>query len=185
MDCPKCKAQIDNDSLFCDQCGQEIKYCSSCGKPGKGNRCTACGSLMIAASQQAPSTISPIQNTVSSDATSVGGDKTVRVTPPAQLKAPGLFLVNESAGITIEAVDGAVIGRKAGNYMQVFATQPYVSGTHASFHFQSGVGWSIKDLGSSNGTFINGRQQPENIPCLITNGMRIQIANIEFVAQLI
>ena len=49
MNCPKCKAEIDSDSYYCDQCGQEIRYCQSCHRPGKGNRCTACGGRMLSA----------------------------------------------------------------------------------------------------------------------------------------
>ena len=44
--CPKCKSEIDSDSRFCDQCGQELFYCTRCGRVGKGLRCIFCGSKM-------------------------------------------------------------------------------------------------------------------------------------------
>lgn len=47
--CPSCKEEIEDDSHFCDQCGQELVYCSSCGRVGMGRRCTYCGGLMISA----------------------------------------------------------------------------------------------------------------------------------------
>ena len=44
--CPNCKEEIEERSHFCDQCGQELSYCTQCGRVGKGRRCTQCGGLM-------------------------------------------------------------------------------------------------------------------------------------------
>ena len=44
--CPNCKEEIEDKSHFCDQCGQELSYCTNCGRVGKGRRCTHCGGLM-------------------------------------------------------------------------------------------------------------------------------------------
>ena len=46
--CPTCKEEIDNDSHFCDQCGQALLFCDRCGNVGVGRRCTHCGGLMVA-----------------------------------------------------------------------------------------------------------------------------------------
>ena len=48
--CPTCKEEIDNDSHFCDQCGQALLFCDRCGNVGIGRRCTHCGGLMVAPS---------------------------------------------------------------------------------------------------------------------------------------
>ena len=45
--CPSCKEEIEEESHYCDQCGQELVYCSSCGRVGMGRRCTYCGGLMV------------------------------------------------------------------------------------------------------------------------------------------
>ena len=45
--CPNCKEEIDDDSHYCDQCGQALLYCSRCGRVGMGRRCTSCGGLMV------------------------------------------------------------------------------------------------------------------------------------------
>ena len=50
--CPSCKEEIEDDSRYCDQCGQELVYCSSCGRVGIGRRCTYCGGLMISAEEK-------------------------------------------------------------------------------------------------------------------------------------
>ena len=37
MKCFECKADIEDDSLFCDQCGAKIYLCPDCRVPGKGS----------------------------------------------------------------------------------------------------------------------------------------------------
>lgn len=60
--CPKCNSQIEDDSLYCDQCGSLMYVCPSChiiGK-GEGKRCGNCGQQLVAAtSQQGQQTASP------------------------------------------------------------------------------------------------------------------------------
>ena len=46
--CPNCKEEIEEQSFYCDQCGQALMYCSNCGRVGTGRRCTYCGGLMEA-----------------------------------------------------------------------------------------------------------------------------------------
>ena len=45
--CPSCKEEIEEDSHYCDQCGQALLYCNQCGRVGIGRRCTYCGGLMV------------------------------------------------------------------------------------------------------------------------------------------
>ena len=49
--CYKCGADIDSDSLFCDQCGAEQYVCPKCHIIGKGpnKRCGMCGSPLVPA----------------------------------------------------------------------------------------------------------------------------------------
>ena len=49
--CPSCREEIEENSHYCDQCGQELVYCSNCGRVGMGRRCTQCGGLMISAEE--------------------------------------------------------------------------------------------------------------------------------------
>ena len=44
--CPFCKEEIEERSYYCDQCGQALSYCKSCGHVGSGRRCTSCGGIM-------------------------------------------------------------------------------------------------------------------------------------------
>ena len=51
--CPSCREEIEEQSYYCDQCGQALLYCSNCGRVGIGRRCTYCGGLMESAEEQA------------------------------------------------------------------------------------------------------------------------------------
>lgn len=48
IQCPKCKADLLDDSSYCDQCGEKLMFCPKCGdgQPRRGKRCTKCGSLL-------------------------------------------------------------------------------------------------------------------------------------------
>jgi hypothetical protein len=54
---------------------------------------------------------------------------------------------------------------------------PYISGKHARLRWD-GVGWWIEDLGSRNGTFLNGSQVPPNTPQSVSPGAWIQVGGM-------
>ena len=56
------------------------------------------------------------------------------------------------------AEPGAGIGREAGNHVQL--ASPEVSKRHA-FLQQTEEGWCVRDLGSRNGLFVNGKRVRE------------------------
>lgn len=43
---PSCKAEIPDDSFFCDQCGIQLKRCTKCFSVGYGKFCGKCGAPM-------------------------------------------------------------------------------------------------------------------------------------------
>lgn len=143
MQCPSCKEQIDDDSRYCDQCGEQIMVCSECGRPGKGKRCIFDGKEMVAA----------------------GSGDTVKFS---------------GKGIVFEAKDGDIIGRKAGPFAGMFAGQQTVSGTHCKVSKISGS-WHIQDLGSTNGTFVQGNRLAPNVPHPLSNNAAIKVGTLEFI----
>ena len=67
MKCPLCRAEVPDDSYFCDQCGKEFKFCPecgakrpaaadgwecSCGAVNKGKFCSECGAKKPAGAVQ-------------------------------------------------------------------------------------------------------------------------------------
>lgn len=239
--CPACKEEIEDDSHYCDQCGQQLLFCKQCGHVGLGRRCTRCGGMMAlpagsmaaanaGANPMATPMGNPMANPMGRPAANPGVGAAVRpgvnisVTPsasvsraanvpPAQQQQqpvsprtsnaqniaasisvgpaisiaqagagrssmPMMTLVNESLNIRITAMNGAIIGRRKGPYIQFFEQNSYVSGIHAQLKYKSGAGWFVIDMNSSNGTRINQNPiQPETENPL-KNGDVLSIANV-------
>lgn len=143
MKCYHCKQQIDDDSLYCDQCGEQIFICPDCGIPGKGagKRCGQCGKPLVAAGSKAAS------------APQAGSTP-----PPDTSSSPraATRLVSREMGLTIDLSDGLVLGRLEGRYASMLAPLKFLSARHASIR-RDPQGWIITDEGSRNGTAVNGQ----------------------------
>lgn len=181
--CPNCKEEIEDDSHFCDQCGQELHYCEKCGRVGMGRRCTSCGGLMLSASeyQQRQSSDNAVSASMSMSFVSQRAPMDLVTTGrPAQspMMIPQLQLYNESLGIRIVGVNGAVIGRKQGPYTQFFQQQMYVSGAHAQLLYKADTGWCIVDKHSSNGTKLNDHKLQPDVEMSLKNDDIVSVANV-------
>lgn len=143
MKCYHCKQQIDDDSLYCDQCGEQIFICPDCGIPGKGagKRCGQCGKPLVAAGSKAAS-----------------APQTGSTPPPDTSSSPraATRLVSHEMGLTIDLSDGLVLGRLEGRYASMLAPLKFLSARHASIR-RDPQGWIITDEGSRNGTAVNGQ----------------------------
>jgi pSer/pThr/pTyr-binding forkhead associated (FHA) protein len=73
-----------------------------------------------------------------------------------------------------------VVGR--GEASELRLPETGISRQHARFQ-PSPQGWMVIDLGSTNGTFVNGQRLPANQPYLLEPGDRIAIGSSVFVAQ--
>lgn len=126
--------------------------------------------------QHTPNTSQPIADTNS--------DRTMRPgatppPPPRQPQAKPGHLVCQNPPIRLGIGDGAIIGRR-GSYAQTFAGQGYVSGNHARLQYNASGQFEIVDLGSTNGTFVNGQQLAPNMPRVVNVGDIVKFANLEF-----
>ena len=177
--CPTCKEEIDNDSHFCDQCGQALLFCDRCGSVGIGRRCTKCGGLMVApgGSPQQPRISESLQMDINGGTT--GSASMLDMVQPRQTGGvPVLTLSNDSLNISIVGTNGAIIGRKNGPYTQFFSQCPYVSGTHAQLKYNASTGWCITDRHSSNGTKLNQRTLQPDVEMSLHNGDTLTLANV-------
>ncbi|WP_291529068.1 FHA domain-containing protein [Bacteroides sp. UBA939] len=105
-------------------------------------------------------------------------EKTMR---PGVVAAPGpTRLVCSAARIRLELGDGAVIGRRQGDYVSAFASQGYVSGSHARLQKNPSGKWEVVDLDSTNGTFVNGKRLSPNVPVEFNIGDVVRIATLDF-----
>lgn len=183
--CPNCKEEIDDDSHYCDQCGQELLYCKRCGRVGMGRRCTYCGGLMVGADDYQQGTGSQASLSLSVSSVSVNGF--TNSIPPMGADAaqqrmanelPMLTLYNNTLNIRIQGINGAVIGRRQGPYVQFFQQNMYVSGVHAQLKYNASTGWCITDKHSSNGTKLNERLLQPDVDMSLKNGDIVTIANV-------
>ena len=185
--CPNCKEEIDDDSHFCDQCGQELAYCERCGRVGLGRRCTSCGGLMLspsdyekrAAQNAAASSVSTGFDSQGFDSQSRQNfDSTNPKMFPGSHAVPQLLLYNETLNIRLMGINGAIIGRRQGPYAQQLQQQMYVSGVHAQLKYNAQTGWCIADKHSSNGTKLNDHTLQPDVEMSMKNGDLLSIANI-------
>ena len=170
--CPTCKEEIDNDSHYCDKCGQAVLYCNKCGSVGIGRRCSVSikdsamsSSLQANVSAVTGSLVNGVAAPLVQQRTGVSG-------------VPMLTLANDSLNIRIVGINGAVIGRRKGPYTQFFEQHAYVSGVHAQLKYKADTGWMITDRHSSNGTKVNQRPLQPDVDMSLNNGDILTIANI-------
>lgn len=210
MNCAFCNQAIDDDSLFCDQCGQQILICPTCGKPGSKKRCIHDGAALVpaqelSASSGAGGTMSGAAPVGPGTAPPAGAAGSTPVPPagpwgasPAPAGAPAaggpaavggpaaasLQLVNGNLGLSLEIKPHTMIGRKVGEFAPVFAQHSSVSSRHAQFTTDASGTWYVTDLGSTNGTFYGDTQLAPNQPTPLSDGTFLTIANIEFFVQI-
>lgn len=191
MNCPFCKSDIEQDSFFCDQCGNELFICPQCKNLAKGKRCTQDGSKLVSLKEfkgaSKPAAIvdsKPEAQTIPSlEVRPVNIEplvKPVQVFPTAS-EQKKMKLINHSLNINIELENGDIIGRKAGKFSAQFGKLNQISGKHAQVIYDQVKGWCIMDLGSSNGTKYNGVPLSPSVPQKIENQTKVILANIEFI----
>ena len=174
--CPTCKEEIDNDSHFCDQCGQALLFCDRCGNVGVGRRCTRCGGLMVAPSSNPAEGVPGMSESLKMEMATSGSMRGNHQQDGNGI--PVLTLANDSLNIRIVGINGAIIGRRTGPYSHFFDKYPYVSGTHAQLKYAVNTGWCIADKHSSNGTKLNQRSLQPDVDMSLNNGDVLTIANI-------
>ena len=203
--CPNCKAEIEEDSNFCDQCGQELFFCEQCGKVGKGRRCIYCGGMMLRLDERRSKaeqfmmisrgarSIDPVSHSYTASYISQNTSKPVSSpVRPADMTAsqkmnvmPQLQLINSEQNIHLVGYNGAVIGRREGVYAKHFQGAMYVSGIHAQLMYSAQSGWCVLDKHSSNGTFVNGARLEPDVARPLHDGDTVAFANMRFVARII
>lgn len=185
--CPNCKEEIDDDSHYCDQCGQALLYCNRCGRVGMGRRCTHCGGLMVTLDEYQQSVGSQTAYSMSVSAGMISQTGASQTTPSERGAAvspigaqglPVLTLYNQNLNIRIQGINGAVIGRRQGPYVQYFEQNMYISGVHAQLKYNGTVGWCIVDKHSSNGTKLNQHPLQPDVEMSLKSGDIVTLANV-------
>jgi len=99
-------------------------------------------------------------------------------TPPGQLKVvqPGT-VSHIQAGQVIPLKPQMTIGASKDN--QLVCDDRFASGRHARLHWD-GKRWLITDLGSTNGTFVDGQRCSPHKETLVPTGATLQIGDAVF-----
>lgn len=102
---------------------------------------------------------------------------------PAAMSRQPSCLYCQQLNARVGLLNGGVVGRVTGNYLHIFGSQGYISGTHARFQQNASGGWEIVDLGSLNGTFVNGVRLTPHQPASLKIGDTVVFYNLEFTVQ--
>lgn len=124
MICPKCKADIPDDSWFCDQCGSELMFCPNCKTPAKGKRCTRCGAVLVGAAELSKAAPGPQPVTSAAPTGQKHASDPLEANPQPNAAAGG--------GMTMEDVFnqfGSVLDGTSWNQKPAGATPPSGSST--------------------------------------------------------
>lgn len=168
MRCLYCKEIIDDDSLYCDQCGRELFFCPDCKVLQRGTECPICGATLVRSKEF----FSPVG--IKPDA---AGSAAVRTVGGPEKTAP-LYLTGE--GMELELKEGP-FGRTSGIYAE-FSSCIFVSGRHGEFA-RTSQGWTVMDYGSTNGTYLNGVRLKPNTPYPLKKGDSLKVSRLSFVIQ--
>jgi len=198
--CPWCQASLDDDSWFCDQCGKELYVCPRCNNLRKGKVCTQDGTTLVplkdrsaysAAGSAAPETgqlVSPLP--ASGPSAVIPNNNIVSRQAPSALQPQGgtgqeeLVLINKNLNLNLVIRPGDIIGRKEGRFSDVFQGYKSISRRHCLFSYELGKGWSIIDLGSTNGVKYENKLLPPHQPQPLRPRSFLVIGNIEFFVEI-
>lgn len=101
--------------------------------------------------------------------------------PSSTTDTPAQRLVCRAENVVLELKDGALIGRVEGPYASRLSGLKYISARHAVIT-RSGDHWIITDVGSRNGTAVNGKWCYTPLP--FRKGDTVRIGNFyDFIAE--
>lgn len=190
--CPKCHTIGKGEGKRCGQCGTKLVEASSIGQaavPQPAQQPSAPQPAQQqyvpqgnnAATSQAPITDAAVsipqgtgtQNPYGGAQIPYSGPQGSQpqgtaVSPPAMPTS----LYCDAMNIRLQLFDGALIGRTTGDYVQQLSVCKYISGRHAQINMTPN-GWTITDLGSTNGTKVNGNPCVPTLPFALGSIVRI------------
>jgi len=188
--CPFCKTDIEDDSIFCDQCGKELKVCLACGSFARGKFCSNCRSTNIAFAKNMVDAVKPVNtinavdavNTNDTPKLSAAEKKTGSPTIADDAQVYHLIGVEKQASLALDGTKGNyIIGRKKGDFTDFFKDDSFVSRQHAQLTYDTEQKcWTIADLESTNGTFVNGTALSPNVSIPLKPGDMVRIAFLNF-----
>ena len=185
MKCPFCQGVIDDDSRYCDLCGKHLMFCPECRQPKKGVSCPRCGELLISAEEfvAGHNGNSSEQSAAPKPVDSSGQAGQPKSNGPEKIDFSQIFdalLTLKGEGMTLYLKEGE-FGRSGGIFPELGSCK-YVSGHHGKLAFE-GNEWKICDLGSTNGTAIDGVKLEKGKWYTLHKGQKLKIATLKFTVE--
>jgi pSer/pThr/pTyr-binding forkhead associated (FHA) protein len=152
----------------------EDVFCNNCGhrNPVGANFCSSCGAVLTSSRSDNTVALHPV------DSQGDPGEDELTVTLADRPAGAGLLVVkrgpNAGARFTLDAEV-----TRAGRHPEsdIFLDDITVSRRHAEF-VRSGAGYSVRDVGSLNGTYVNRERIEEAI---LASGDEVQIGKFKLV----
>ena len=182
MICPNemCKKEIADDSVFCDQCGCQLRECPDCHAILHTPFCSKCGTPSVVRKWMEPAATEE-KNHVESTSVDVANNTENTSQTLIITKTPTLKL--QHADLILDIKSGDVLGRTTGAHAGALADFKVISSCHAELRLNDNK-WIVTDLGSTNGSFLNNQKLDTNSDYEIHNGDIVTLANISFTAHI-
>ncbi|MBQ8457338.1 MAG: SEL1-like repeat protein [Prevotella sp.] len=172
--CPHCKSEILDDSLYCDRCGQHLMICADCGTYARGKFCPNCGGKHI---------IDPFEYEQRQKAAPEPETKPDPIPDASNQEKHTATLTSADGSITLHIDDSAeyIIGRKSAQFGRQLAGCARISRSHAAIKWDEEDGrWLLVDLHSTHGTRINQSKIDSDTYYYVDDGDTLCFANYEF-----
>ncbi len=127
--------------------------------------------------------VTKVPSAMATSARAGAGSETRRASRPRHIPTAPLlmFVQGQRAGSEVPVGGQVVIGRDAGVADVVLDQDSEISRRHATFS-PAGAGLTVQDLGSTNGTFVNGQRLTETVA--LTTGDRVGLGETVIEIQL-
>jgi FHA domain len=178
VDCRSCKAGIEEDSWYCDQCGVELLGCPQCGRVAPGKRCAFDGKPLVPVRTLANGNArpeDPAVNPVASTSTSTSAAPTPSPSPPRRLR-----LFNPAQGVSLYPSNGDILGRRNGPHAAELSRFDQISSNHLKLQQWPDGHWSAADLNSTNHSFYDGRQLEAFKDQVLAPGSTLMLGDVPF-----
>ena len=182
MICPNeiCNKEIPDDSVFCDQCGCQLRECPECHEVRYKTFCSKCGTKTVEQKWMEPATTTEKNHAESTFVDMANNTENTQQTLIIT-KTPTLKLQHDDLILNIKS--GDVLGRTTGAHDGALADFKVISSRHAEVRLSDNK-WIITDLGSTNGSFLNNQKLDADSDYEIHDGDIVKLANISFTAHI-